>query len=198
MTDYTKLIERLRNVESPICLTAADAIEALQVECAEHKENAMRNARIAVNIRAQLEAMQRQEPVAPEQIEAAWRAGWAACRDAEYVGQEAENEAWGMSQTCASADWENASPKAMEPLTAKDDWDIRGILASKLRVFHRTTEAEADELISLFASMKSHTPLTQPEVVEAFCNTRHNVQYVSVFDAGVRFAEKHYGIGGTP
>ena len=126
------------------------AIEALQVECAEHKENAMRNARIAVNFRSQLEAMQRQEPVidftvlhqfandqaisynklctavrmclaapkalAPEQVEAAWRAGWAACRDAEYVGQEAENEAWGMSQTCESADWENASPKALAPL----------------------------------------------------------------------------------
>lgn len=92
-------------------------LEALQAECAEHKENAMRNARIAVNIRAQLEAMQRQEPVAPEQIEAAWRAGWAACRDAEYIGQEAEDEAWGMSETCANADWDNAAPKALEPLT---------------------------------------------------------------------------------
>ena len=51
----------------------------------------------------------------PEQVEAVWRAGWSACRDAEYVGQEAEDEAWGMSQTCASADWENAAPKALEP-----------------------------------------------------------------------------------
>lgn len=53
--------------------------------------------------------------LAPEQAEAAWRAGWSACRDAEYVGQEAEDEAWGMSETCASADWENASPKALAP-----------------------------------------------------------------------------------
>jgi len=36
------------------------------------------------------------EPVA---LEMAWRAGWAACRDAEYAGQEAENEAWGNSHT---------------------------------------------------------------------------------------------------
>ena len=27
--------------------------------------------------------------------EIAWRAGWAACRDAEFVGEEAEDEAWG-------------------------------------------------------------------------------------------------------
>ena len=57
--------------------------------------------------------------LAPEQVEAAWRAGWAACRDAEYVGQEAENEAWGMSQTCANADWENAAPKQAEPIVNK-------------------------------------------------------------------------------
>ena len=61
------------------------------------------------------QAQQAQEPVAPEQIEEAWRAGWAACRDAEYVGQEAEDEAWGMSETCANADWENAAPKQAEP-----------------------------------------------------------------------------------
>jgi len=34
------------------------AIEALQAECAEHKENAMRNARIAVSIRAERDALQ--------------------------------------------------------------------------------------------------------------------------------------------
>lgn len=69
-------------------------------------------------LRAALAApKQAQEPVPPEQVEAAWRAGWAACRDAEYVGQEAEDEAWGMSQTCANADWENAAPKQAEPLT---------------------------------------------------------------------------------
>lgn len=27
--------------------------------------------------------------------EVAWRTGWEACRDAEYVGKEAEDEAWG-------------------------------------------------------------------------------------------------------
>jgi len=57
--------------------------------------------------------------VAPEQVEAAWRAGWAACRDAEYVGQEAEDETWGMSETCANADWESAAPKVAQPLSTE-------------------------------------------------------------------------------
>ena len=28
--------------------------------------------------------------------EIAWRHGWASCRDAEYIGEEAEDERWGM------------------------------------------------------------------------------------------------------
>jgi hypothetical protein len=38
-------------------------------------------------------------------------------------------------------------------------------------------------------------PLTQTEVVEGFCNTPHDVQFVSVFEKGVRFAEAAHGIG---
>lgn len=61
MTD-TKLIERLRTDAifdtTTLGNEAADAIEALQAECAEHKENAMRNARIAVSIRAERDQLQ--------------------------------------------------------------------------------------------------------------------------------------------
>ena len=39
-------------------------------------------------------------------------------------------------------------------------------------------------------------PLTQQEVVDGFCKTPHQVQYVCVFDAGVRFAERAHGITG--
>ena len=46
------------------------------------------------------------------------------------------------------------------------------------------------------AKKQASKPLTQQEVVDAFCVTPHQVQYVSVFDAGVRFAEKHHGITG--
>ena len=39
------------------------------------------------------------EPLTEETLyamaEVAWRAGWAACRDAEFIGEEAEDEAWG-------------------------------------------------------------------------------------------------------
>lgn len=68
---------------------------------------------------AQESAPKQAEPagykLVPEQVEAAWRAGWAACRDAEFVGEEAEDEAWGMSETCANADWESAAPKQPKP-----------------------------------------------------------------------------------
>lgn len=40
------------------------------------------------------------KPLTDEQMfelaEIAWRHGWASCRDAEYVGEEAEDERWGM------------------------------------------------------------------------------------------------------
>jgi hypothetical protein len=48
----------------------------------------------------------------------------------------------------------------------------------------------------LFARTPRRVPLTQTEVVDAFCKLPHQVQYVSVFDAGVRFAEQYHGIGG--
>jgi hypothetical protein len=39
-------------------------------------------------------------------------------------------------------------------------------------------------------------PLTQAKVVEGFCKQPHDVQFVSVFNAGVRFAEATHGITG--
>lgn len=39
-------------------------------------------------------------------------------------------------------------------------------------------------------------PLTQAQVVEAFCALPHQVQFVTAFDQGVRFAERHHGIKG--
>jgi len=46
-------------------------------------------------------------------LEEAWRAGWAACRDAEYVGEEAEDWAWGASATNSLAiDIEQSAPAA--------------------------------------------------------------------------------------
>ncbi len=39
-------------------------------------------------------------------------------------------------------------------------------------------------------------PLTQAQIVEAFCELPHQVQFVTAFDQGVRFAERHHGITG--
>jgi hypothetical protein len=41
----------------------------------------------------------KREPLTDEKMfdlaEIAWRHGWASCRDAEYIGKEAEDERWG-------------------------------------------------------------------------------------------------------
>ena len=37
-------------------------------------------------------------------------------------------------------------------------------------------------------------PLTQRQVIDGFCKTPNQVQYVAFFDAGVRFAEAAHGI----
>lgn len=53
--------------------------------------------------------------------EVAWRAGWAACRDAEYVGEEAEDEEWGYQGATIAQDTEtklrekNTRPQPAEP-----------------------------------------------------------------------------------
>lgn len=36
--------------------------------------------------------------------------------------------------------------------------------------------------------------LTEDDLIEAFCSTPHSQQFVSVFIAGARFAERHHGI----
>ena len=101
MTDYTKLL--------------SDFPEINPANYGDDEVNALNAWGIAAHtaieaLQAKLDAAPK--ALAPEQVEAAWRAGWAACRDAEFVGQEAEDEAWGMSETCANADWESAEEAA--------------------------------------------------------------------------------------
>ena len=53
------------------------AIEALQTECAEHKENAIRNARIAVSIRAERDQLQAENERLKDDLDDAIRGPWA-------------------------------------------------------------------------------------------------------------------------
>ena len=50
---------------------------------------------------APTEAPQEFESVQGRALALAWAEGWAQCRDAEYVGEEAENEAFNQSHTLA-------------------------------------------------------------------------------------------------
>jgi hypothetical protein len=79
----------------------------------------------------------------------------------------------------------------------------RRMAAVKVSNFYGSIIKDAEkEIERLHGLVLQHTappqrqPLTQTEVVEGFCKTPHSVQYVSVFDAGVRFAERKHGITG--
>ena len=58
-------------------------------------------------------------------------------------------------------------------------------------------DAVNKELAETIARQAQRQSLTQAEVVDGFCKQPHDVQFVSVFDAGVRFAEAAHGIKGT-
>lgn len=125
MTDIIKLADDYAN--EPIDMYALDprkyrdmyradlqsAIEALQAEVAEHKENAMRNARQAVAFRAERDALQAKLDAMGKGEQAAfeyWLESVHPSGDATEVKQKWEASA-------AFRDWHNAAPKALAPLT---------------------------------------------------------------------------------
>ena len=74
-TDYAQACYNLANPDSYDAELAEEAraalqsaIEALQTECADHKENAVRNARIAVSIRAERDQLQAKLDAAPKAL----------------------------------------------------------------------------------------------------------------------------------
>jgi hypothetical protein len=73
----------------------------------------------------------------------------------------------------------------------------RDALQAKADALFRANIAINDQCDALQAQLaEKREALTHQQVVDAFCNLPHNVQYISVFDAGVRFAEKRHNIGG--
>lgn len=83
-----------------------------------------------------------------------------------------------------AGEWADQVGNIADPLNTHEEWEL-SVRKEKL-----AKQALQDELVRLF------TPLSQSEVVDGFCKQPHDVQYVSVFNAGVRFAEKQHGIGG--
>ena len=126
-TDYAQACYHLANPESYDAERAEEAraalqaaIEALQAECAEHKDNAMRNARIAVNIkserdtlRAQLEAIQRHGPVALEDEMLDTAISWCDSNGINVLGPEELSSL--VRSLCITV--RDTSTKALEPLT---------------------------------------------------------------------------------
>ncbi|ATG94661.1 hypothetical protein QRO08_16025 [Paracidovorax citrulli] len=102
---------------------ASNALKSLSREYAEHKGD--------VALQEVAAAPQAPAAATAAALEKAWRAGWAACRDAEYVGEAAEDEAWGASATNGLAvDIEQQAPAAGAAPSDADTVDLVGVRAS--------------------------------------------------------------------
>lgn len=93
--------------------------------------------------------------------EIAWRAGWAACRDAEFVGEEAEDEAWGYQGATVAHDTEaklrekNAAQRqsarsAWVGLTDDDIWKD-----DKIMELNANTGLYMDELVGIARAIEA-------------------------------------------
>ena len=118
-----------------------------------------------------LQAMERQkQPDDLEQIIDAF------VEDYEMVGEDED----GRDACHTPTEGERALIKdAICGLLADPDWDNAWGDLIRYQAQQRTEE---------------RVPMTDAEVVDGFCKRPHNVQFVSVFSDGVRFAEAHHGI----
>ena len=73
-------------------------------------------------------------------------------------------------------------------------------IEAEVRASHAQTPAENEHVPAVVSANRAESnmtgavPLTQAKVVEAFCALPHQVQFITAFDQGVRFAERHHGI----
>ena len=96
--------------------------------CSQVKARHLAALRDALAGRASLAASAGSEPVAPPPLQhfesprakilmRAWQEGWGACRDAEYVGEDAQNDAFNQSSTvnhCVAEDMLYTHPSPPE------------------------------------------------------------------------------------
>lgn len=136
--DYADKVARGKSGTQESRVALQSAIDALQAECAEHKENAIRNARIAVSIRAErdalqakLDAMGKGEPV-PEwylpritEVRTRLASLSSAMRPDDSLGMVLGNLS-GQLASCERVALRYAAPKALAPL--KDEpWMVKAI-----------------------------------------------------------------------
>jgi hypothetical protein len=107
------------------------------------------------------------------------------------------------AQTCSVGrlkDWQQLSDAIKQALAAPTVQEIEAAYACG----YSNGMTEGYEAGKAYAAMQkaiatppaqpAPVPLTQQQVVDGFCKTPHQTQYVAVFDAGVRFAEAAHGI----
>ena len=175
MTDYTKLIERLRkaarhdsvfgdDVREHASEQAAEAIEALQAECTEHKENAVRNARQAVAFRAERDQLQAENERLKKNNGIIYT---------EVLQLRNERDALAA---------ELAGLKAQEPVGWIDDGGM---------LFWR--DVPLPDGSDLFSAPKALAPLTDKQIYDMADADQHGGAM-----SFARAIEAAHGIGGTP
>ncbi len=89
-----------------------------------------------------------------------------------------------------------------EPVAERIIYDLHGLHDTELIRENDSGDAliRLDDAIAVveehLAAPPARKPLPQVDVIAGFCETPHENQYVAVFEAGVRFAERAHGIGG--
>lgn len=197
---YAKLIERVRVYEQDHApdgwpaikmrdvSTLADAIEALQSECAEHKENAMRNARQAVAFRAARDQLQAEN----ERIAHANNALKLA-----VSGLQAKLDAMGKGEAVQFLC--DATRFKVRQHEGDEAGRIYG-LPSELNGRWVALVAADDDCHLKLAAPKALAPLTQQQRMAVWNDVksegygRWEFSFADVVDA----VEKAHGIGGTP
>lgn len=195
MTDYTKPIEQLRSGKvSYYEGRSADAIETLQAECASLKQIAELNAQIAIDLKAerdalqsQLDAMGKGEPVVP----AAWTNLLA------YVLQDdMHNRLTPRVIDIAYTAFTLAKQPNIEDGGASD-WfnDTKPHITKLIAKLHKDLAEELD------AAPKALAPLGRDTVKAVMSEAGYihvSAQSKADFINGLRHGEKAHGIGGTP
>lgn len=136
-----------------------------------------------------------------EAIEGGWHIADACC--AELRRLHAENDALRAALAehycdthCTWLDHAAGCDRAEQPAEQEPVGLLADRFACSEGLCPNKTACGAAQACLYAAPQPAKQPLTQQEVVDGFCKTPHQVQYIAVFDAGVRFAERAHGIGG--
>ena len=113
----------------------------------------------------------------------------------ELLRLHAENEAL----RAVLAKWGTPAPVGVEPVARLEIGKTKGGV-SLTHIAEPAAFQLPEGMYALYIAPQptqaQAVPLTQAQIIEAFCREPHVTQFVMAFNSGVRFAEQHHGIKG--